>query len=507
MADNLIQRGGFWHVRLDIPKDVQAAFGNRRILSQTLHTGSRAEAMRLRLPLLAKWKAEIQAVREQKKMSADEWRLALHTAGQDTLSRRTQAVQHIYTPSRPGESKPIDLSFLNDFPEIYKHLVDEGRPDLATRLITWAHTYVNKIETGMTHSDGIALQNDLIDITTSIEVMATVDEYMLSAEEEQEALSIAFNPSLYTPKSPITKAMLDAWAVFLETQIKMPKTRDAHVGRMQRFSDFLTAEGLPIDFDTVDRWLVSISPARKTRANYISSGRSFWKWATKYNKQFREQFGASQCPFDNHDLPRQGDAAGRSYVAFTRVEVESLHTTALENGDVDLSFLIAIGAYTGARIEEIGRIRSEDIMVDPDGSPVGFRINASKTAAGIREVPLHSAIVPLFSTLLKEASANDGYLLKGGSSKYGVRLNGLSKRFSTLKSRMGFSDLHCFHSIRKTTTTELHRLGVTLEILPYILGHETKTFTLDVYSAGPSFAQKRDAINKLEYSFSDENRP
>jgi hypothetical protein len=39
-----------------------------------------------------------------------------------------------------------------------------------------------------------------------------------------------------------------------------------------------------------------------------------------------------------------------------------------------------------------------------------------------------------------------------------------------------------------------------MEVLPYIIGHETKAFTLDVYSAGSSFQQKQEAIYKLEFS-------
>jgi hypothetical protein len=49
--------------------------------------------------------------------------------------------------------------------------------------------------------------------------------------------------------------------------------------------------------------------------------------------------------------------------------------------------------------------------------------------------------------------------------------------------------------------TELHQRGVTLEILPYLVGHESKAFTLDIYSSGPSFKQKKIAIGKLKFSF------
>lgn len=502
MADNLIQRGGLWHVRLDIPKDVRAAFGNRRILSQSLRTGSRSDAMRLRLPILAEWKAEIQAVREHKQASAHEWRSIQHAEGLEVLSRRKDVVQRLYTPATSQEEKkPFDLSFINDIPKLYSELMEAGKPELAQRLVAWANSYLDSLEKGMTHGIGIGLQNELINIIAEINIAATADEYSLSAEEEQEAREITFNPSIYKIKSPITKGMTDAWASHLETQIKAPKTRDMHVNRMQKFSNFLTSEGLPLNFDSVHKFLDSLPPASKTRANYLWSGRTFWKWANKYNQVFRDQFSQSPCPFDGHELPKQGKAAGQSYVPFTRAEVERLHAQALSKGDTDLSNLIALGAYTGARLEELGRIKSEDAILDAKGQPIGFTIKEAKTAAGVREVPLHPAIAPLFAQLTEQAPANDGYLFKGGNNKYGNRLDGLSKKFGRLKLKMGYSELHVFHSIRKTTTTELHQRGVTMEILPYIIGHETKAFTLDVYSAGPSFEQKREAVCKLEFSF------
>jgi integrase len=117
---------------------------------------------------------------------------------------------------------------------------------------------------------------------------------------------------------------------------------------------------------------------------------------------------------------------------------------------------------------------------------------------------LHPSLIPLYKHLCTQAPANDGYLFKGGRNKYGIRLDRLSKQFGRMKTKAEFSELHVFHSIRHTVTTELHRAGVGLEVLPYIVGHENKSFTLSVYSAGCSFEQKQGAINHLTYNFSAE---
>lgn len=115
-------------------------------------------------------------------------------------------------------------------------------------------------------------------------------------------------------------------------------------------------------------------------------------------------------------------------------------------------------------------------------------------------MPLHPALVPLFKELSAKASENDGFLFPGGHNKYGNRLDGLSKQFGRLKSK-DFGKDHTFHSIRHSVTTLLHQEGVSIEVLPYILGHETGAFTLAQYSKGPSFEMKAKAISLLSFDF------
>jgi integrase len=505
MPDNLIQKKDeqTWYVRKDIPKDVRRALGNRSTFTKSLKTGLRSEAMKRRLYWLAKWEADIAAARASKGSRGDEWRLAQHEIGKDLQQRRTNAVTKIYTPLNP-DAAPADISWFEMLPEMVSELRDEGQNEIADRLTSLARKHVDVLENGVDAGEGINLQNEFLMIIGDLEAACIAEEFNLSDDEHQEALAIARNPTMYKPRSPISPSMIETWAKHLATQIESAKTRDSHKARVERISKFLTTEGAPLTFDTIHNFVKKQGGARQTLLNYLWSGRDFWKWAMKYNAQFREEFTGQQCPFDGHDLPRTGKEAGESYVPFTRKEVEDLHKKAREGGKVDLANLIVFGAYTGARIEEIGRIEPGDTMFDNDGQPIGFHIPKAKSVAGIRDVPLHPSLIPLYKHLCSQAPANDGYLFKGGRNKYDIRLDRLSKQFGRLKTKAEFSALHVFHSIRKTTTTELHRAGVGLEVLPYIVGHENKSFTLSVYSAGCSFEQKQEAINHLAYNFSTE---
>lgn len=507
MADHLFQKKdeSTWYVRLDVPKDVRRALGNRTVLIQSLKTGMRSEAMVRRLPILAQWKADIDAAREHKFTVGDQWRLDQHHVGLDIQAKRGAAANLLFTPHDFNSPPPPPAKSSNTLIQNFHHAADElredGQNELADRLTRHATKMSLAIEEGMTPAAGIVLQNDLLTIMADMNTACIADEYNLSDAEHKEAQAIVHNPTMYKPRSPISPSMIEAWSTHLVTQIPSEKTRDSHKARVEKISKFLTTEGAPLTFDTIHKFLNKQSGARQTLLNYLWSGRDFWKWATKYNAQFREQFKDAQCPFDGHDLPKTGKAAGESYIPFTRKEVEDLHTKAREVGKDDLANLIVFGAFTGARIEEIGRIQPEETIFDDVGEPIGFHIPKSKSIAGVRDVPLHPSLVPLYKHLCSQAPANDGYLFKGGRNKYGIRLDWLSKQFGILKTKANFSRLHVFHSIRKTTTTELHRAGVGLEVLPYIVGHENKSFTLSVYSDGCSFEQKQKAIQHLSFDF------
>lgn len=504
MADNLIQKKNesTWYVVKQIPKDVRRVLGNRSTFTKSLKTGLRSEAMKLRLYWLAKWEADIAAARAAKGNKGDEWRLAQHELGKQLQKRQNDGVTQIFTPINLDivPDRPDD-SFLEKLLEAAKAAEEMGEHKLAVRFTDHVKKFNDAREKGMTPADAIVLHHNLLSIQGEGEAFIAAYEYNLSDKERQEAEAIARNPTLYKPRSPISKAMVEAWSKHLVSQIESAKTRDSHKSRIEKISEFLTTEGAPLTFDTIHNFVKKQGGARQTLLNYLWSGRGFWKYAIKYNAQFREEFAGQQCPFDGHELPKVGKEAGEPWIPFTRKEVEDLHKMARDAGKDELVNLIVFGAYTGARIEEIGRIEPGDTILDNDGEPIGFHIPEAKSVAGVRDIPLHPSLIPLYKKLCTQAPANDGYLFKGGRNKYDIRLDRLGKQFGRMKTKAEFSRLHVFHSIRKTTTTELHQAGVGLEVLPYIIGHENKSFTLSVYSAGCSFEQKQAAIQHLSFDF------
>jgi integrase len=181
------------------------------------------------------------------------------------------------------------------------------------------------------------------------------------------------------------------------------------------------------------------------------------------------------------------------YVPYTVAEVLQLLEDAKDKRDDELVWLIELGRYTGARIEELCMVKKSDVHP----SEGWFRIADSKTEAGIREVPIHAELLPVIKDLMK---SKGDYLLPGLTvDKRGDRSKAIGKRFGRLKAEYWKDRAHCFHSFRKTVVTLLERAGVAEGVVADIVGHEKQTITFGLYSGGSSMDQKKTALAQLTY--------
>jgi integrase len=326
--------------------------------------------------------------------------------------------------------------------------------------------------------------------------MMTTSHYNLSPTETAEAKAIALDPTVHKPKSPITPARLKTYREFRESRGGAPKHVDQQFGKMERLSDFLKKEGLPLNFDTVDEWLKSLDRAPATLGQYLMAGTAFWKWAMKYDAAWREEYKDKVNPFVGHDLPQGGgsETAGQDREIYTRADTLKLHQAALDNDDKPLADLIALGWYTGARIEELCRL-NKDSVITVDGIRC-FDFPKSKNPASKRVLPIHPSLLPTIERLSKDST--DTFLIPTSShDRYGKRSPAISKAFGRLRTEAGFSRLHVFHSFRHTVVTELVRADVPNALAKEMVGHREGSVTHDVYSKGASTAQKLAAISKL----------
>lgn len=249
MADHIFQKAGesTWYVRLDVPKDVRKALGNRRVLIQSLKTGMRSEAMVNRLPILAQWKAEIEAARSTRKVHREGWQDKVHArAVEHRKLADTAYIEGIRNPPKRSSSLNIET-------------VTERIAQLAADQAAFiAQVRAMESETGITGlADRIEarFKSEPTNITDGIQAADEITQhyisessrmrYELSSSEMTEAKTIIINPKSYKLRSPITPSMIDAWGNSLVSQIASEKTRNSHQGRIKKISAYLNTEGAP----------------------------------------------------------------------------------------------------------------------------------------------------------------------------------------------------------------------------------------------------------------------
>jgi integrase len=482
VAKNLVKKGSTWHVRLAIPKDVQHAFGFRKILTRSLKTSDSRKAELLSASFLLEWKALIDETREGSPLPND-WSdqiMEVVNRVNDDIHQHALSLVGQGTYVNGSESDTVDPAWL-DHPELIELLA-----------------YLNSDQ--LTMEQKVEYRQELGRLFKEAAPRLFEKKYIDRSPSENDLLASAKeSPDKFTAKHPITKDIIEKWNNYLNTQLDNKKTIASHTSRIRKIAKFLSSKELDLNFDSIHIFINESKAAQKTIKNYLWSGRDLWEWANIYNESFKKRHIGKANPFNGHRLPKNKDAKAKSWEVFTQKEVELLHKKAKAAGKTELSNLIEIAAYTGMRLEEIGRIQPSDITYK-NNTPYSIQVTKAKTKSGIREIPIHLNL----SCLILELCANpkDGYLLQGRQNKYDLRLDYLSKQFGKLKKAAGFSKNHVFHSIRKTTATELQHSGADILIIPAILGHETGTITYDIYAQGPSMKQKHEAISRLNFDFS-----
>lgn len=241
-------------------------------------------------------------------------------------------------------------------------------------------------------------------------------------------------------------------------------------------------------------WLDDLIKQGATHSNlktYLTACRNFWSYLKPY-----QLVDADLDPFSGvlaDKKKAKSKTVKRSY--FKADEIVELWEAAksMKKGE-GLANLIAIGAHTGMRLEEICSLKVSDVTDE------AISVKASKTDAGVRDVPIHSKIKSLIKRL--KDNSKDGYILSGLSfNKYGDRSNAIGKSFGKLKTKLGHGGDKVFHSLRHSFVTHLANAHVLQQHIADLVGHEKKEVTGQTYMHTSPLAVKREAIEKLRYTF------
>ena len=244
-----------------------------------------------------------------------------------------------------------------------------------------------------------------------------------------------------------------------------------------------------------DRFLQSLEEGRTAQTvNSLGSALSgYWVWMER-----RGLIDANPW----RDLSRKNIQSGANAQKrpFSDEEVKAL---LIGDAAAPLRDAMFIAALTGLRMTEIGRLKVADVQGG------NFNIRASKTAAGMRAFPIHSALKALIEARTSGKSL-DAYLIDGlPSPSTGQKKRGysLSRDFRDHQKRLGTyarqegrkqGDVD-FHSFRRWFATKAEQAGQMPNVIAYVMGHTEgrQHLSLKSYSAGPSMDQEREVIESI----------
>lgn len=230
----------------------------------------------------------------------------------------------------------------------------------------------------------------------------------------------------------------------------------------------------------------------QTAVSLLTALSSYWRWMVQRGL-VEDNPWVGQAP---EERSSPADAEKR---AFTDDELRRLLC-----GDTysTLHDLMRLSALSGMRIEEIGRLTVADCA---DGV---FNIRRAKTAAGVRKVPIHSALAPLL-TRRTQGKPADAFLIEELKARSGgdrERTAKASERFTEYRRKLGVEEKGHerqrqsnvdFHSLRRWFATKAQHAGHMQETVARVMGHSVKGMTFGTYSDGASAAQMREVVEAV----------
>lgn len=215
----------------------------------------------------------------------------------------------------------------------------------------------------------------------------------------------------------------------------------------------------------VTGWLDKLKTERapQTIQNYISALAQIWDLARN-----RYHDAPQDNPWRGHALEAKSSKV--SYEVFAPGELAKLYALL----DEEMKAVTAIGAYSGMRINEICTLRESSIKTIE--GVLCFEITEGKTKSAARIVPVHSKLIPLVKSLLK--NTHNGFLFYRASitdRTDGKRSTWHTQQFTRAKRKaLGetATKRKVFHSLRHAFVQQLDRAQVPEDRIALLVGHE-----------------------------------
>lgn len=529
------RRSRYWQLRVPVPADLHAAVG-KKVVTQSLRECDRTQAERRAVQILAQLHRQWEELRQQPVLatvppgvpSAHDldvliWRLFVQTG------EKTAAMKNAQLAANPQDYAGFLARFEAKMPG-YARAIAAGKlqrwEDHAARLLTQSGYVVDRASAWF--------QRFVADFAEA--TVAAVDQdnrwdrgdfaAQPSSAVVARARGAAAAPQVPgdVPFSQVVADYMHLWKAARQTG-KDTNTEQQKLATFRLFGSYwadrplrqLTPEAVAAFYDQLKlfspHW--SRSPAALTLSwgelaaaygdrgacladstmnRHMATLQMLWAWAGVRGHC------AGTNPFEGFFRKIRLGQNGRTYRAWDHAELVRLWTPPPKRQD--LVEVMLVGMYTGMRLNEIAALTWGHLRSDTEqGETVPyFQIDAAKTPAGIRQVPVHCALAWLLQRPRGPADQRiwATFNPEGPGRKPGADA---SREFSRFKAQRGFRDQRdkTFHSFRKNVTRIMERAGVPENEWAQIFGHE-RGFTYKLYNQdGITLVRKAAIIALISY--------
>jgi integrase len=499
---HLLRRGGIWWFQVAVPRSQHShpAWGGKKIVSISLKTGDLATARAERNKLMGEFQQKVDRIKSGGLTAAD-------IAG---LAERIKAVPLTVLRS------PQERSFGPAYIEISRRLKEQIEAEIAAV----SEREGVPINPGTVEKALMAVLHDAKQRATfgkastppppaaqAVEAETVSDETVSRAAE-------VYIKELQHKKKNIGKAALNLRRVAarlfvsysgdpLVSSVTIAQAKD-FMNRITQFSPTWRGDNfaeIEKKYAGGERQLSVL-----TTNGYAMALKAIFRSATR-----RGTYRGSINPFD--DLHQAG-AQAESYVAFEIDELNKLFADAKflvkpkrHNNQTALPWLLLLGLYTGARIEELAQLSVADVREKHGLTVLDIHErngNSLKSESAERLIPLHPAVIKAGFLRYVAALPKNGRLfpgLRARASRGGKLGTNVGESFGRWRKRLGLTrERLAFHSLRHNTGEALERAGFVIEEsdAARVLGHRLKNVTFGVYSKA-QLQRVAKTVKKINY--------
>lgn len=256
--------------------------------------------------------------------------------------------------------------------------------------------------------------------------------------------------------------------------------------------------------DAFRAWLRQQGGASKTQHDKLTAVKTLLNYAARDLEWIRKN------PWEGLDIQHRTENGRKPWTAeqvkafftlplFTHYELP----TQARAGKDAAYWIPLLGFFTGARVGELCQLHASDV-IERDGVPfisVNEEAEGStvKTAAGIREIPLHSELARLgFLDYVRDVRKRGDERL-WPALKLGTKPGrNFSNWFGIYRQKFAV-DVPDFHSIRHTVRTKLSRARIPVTTLDRITGHDTPGSVGTTVYTHVGDDQLQEAVEAIQY--------